>query len=274
MLLESIFNMRTAGESLFTYSVTRNYPFPWFTWVVIGGGVVLTVLFSILNLATSGYDLQTIYTTDFNSTANTHYWFQSAPFSWINKLQVACQPMQLVRGNTYFTSNFGLIYTVDKIWRNSESGNKLTYPAVSYSGTPITHCEVPQIVLQMERRDQGVNIENDWWTWSESYAYTTATCSVIADKEAYFVNLTVELAPRMRSEHSTDDPPTAMLQRVDVNKQASLWWGAQALVQWYNELTSYLGYGYNAQPEGEDGPSTDSATISKDSLSSTYREVH
>ena len=173
--------------------------------------------------------------------------------------------MQLVRGSTYFTSNFGLVYTVDKIWQNSKTGNPLTYAAVSYSSTQLTNCEVPQIVMQMERRDNGVNAANDWWTWSESYAYTTAICNVIADKDTFYVNLTVQLAPNMRLGLNYNNVPSILLQRVDTTNQASLWWGAQTSIQWYQGLNTFLAYGDNALPDGNDWPPADSATISKKS---------
>ena len=48
-------------ESTFGYNVSRAYPYPWFTWVVIIGGVLATALFSVINLAADGYEL--MYTT-------------------------------------------------------------------------------------------------------------------------------------------------------------------------------------------------------------------
>jgi hypothetical protein len=42
-------------ESYFGYNLTRSYPFKWFTWVAAFGGLILTGLFSALNVAVSGY---------------------------------------------------------------------------------------------------------------------------------------------------------------------------------------------------------------------------
>ena len=41
----------------FTYSLSRPYPYKWFTWVVIIGGICAIAFFSIVNLAANGYDL-------------------------------------------------------------------------------------------------------------------------------------------------------------------------------------------------------------------------
>jgi hypothetical protein len=43
------------GQSLFSYPLTKRYPFPWFTPVAAVLGIVFAVLFSLLNLAADGY---------------------------------------------------------------------------------------------------------------------------------------------------------------------------------------------------------------------------
>jgi hypothetical protein len=44
-------------ESFFSYNLARPYPYRWFTWVVVTGGLAATTLFSAINLAADGYDL-------------------------------------------------------------------------------------------------------------------------------------------------------------------------------------------------------------------------
>jgi hypothetical protein len=43
------------GQSLFSYPLTKRYPFPWFTPVAVALGIIFAVLFSLLNLAADGY---------------------------------------------------------------------------------------------------------------------------------------------------------------------------------------------------------------------------
>ena len=43
-------------ESILSYNLSRPYPFRWFTWLVFGGGVIATVLFTVINLAADGYN--------------------------------------------------------------------------------------------------------------------------------------------------------------------------------------------------------------------------
>ena len=42
-------------SSIFSYSITRPYPLRWFTPVTVVGGTVALVLFSFLNLLSTGY---------------------------------------------------------------------------------------------------------------------------------------------------------------------------------------------------------------------------
>ncbi|KAF4961849.1 hypothetical protein FSARC_10035 [Fusarium sarcochroum] len=55
-------------SSWFSYAISRPYPFRWFTPVTIVGGTILTVVFTIINLASSGFYLKPAFTEDPNST--------------------------------------------------------------------------------------------------------------------------------------------------------------------------------------------------------------
>lgn len=46
--------------SNFEYTITRPYPFRWFTPVVLLGGVILFALFTLLNLVTTGYSMESV----------------------------------------------------------------------------------------------------------------------------------------------------------------------------------------------------------------------
>jgi hypothetical protein len=49
-------------ESIFSYNITRPYPYQWFTWLVVLGGIAATALFSVINLAANGYDARQGFT--------------------------------------------------------------------------------------------------------------------------------------------------------------------------------------------------------------------
>ena len=49
------------AQSFFSYTLTRPYPFRWFTWVAVLGGLLFTVFFSFVNIAADGYILRYQY---------------------------------------------------------------------------------------------------------------------------------------------------------------------------------------------------------------------
>jgi hypothetical protein len=157
-------------ESLFSYSLSRPYPFGWFTYVVAIAGTICAVLFSFVALAADGYNLDLEYSLDLNSTLNESYWFQKAPFSWVSKTRASCQPALLTTGSTYFTSNLGFSYALDKLWREDSSGmQSRILPATAYQNALLEDCEVRMIEIDFLRKDQTM-VANNWWTWSSTTA--------------------------------------------------------------------------------------------------------
>ena len=110
------------------------------------------------------------YTTDLNGTLHKPYWFQKAPFSWVSKTRASCQPALLTTGSTYFTSNLGFTYTVDKLWLEDTSGaqNRIL-PATGYQNVLLENCEVLLIQVDFIRKDQTMSSSN-WWSWSSTTA--------------------------------------------------------------------------------------------------------
>jgi hypothetical protein len=158
------------GESLFSYPLSRPYPFAWFTYVVAIGGTICAVLFSFVALAADGYNLDLEYVLDLNGTLDRSYWFDKAPFSWISKTSVSCQPELLTTGATYFTSNLGFTYTLDKLWREGSSGiQHRILPAVAYQNALLEDCQVMTVEIEFIRRDQTM-IKTNWWTWGTTTA--------------------------------------------------------------------------------------------------------
>jgi len=43
----------------FSYSISRDYTYgPWFPWATVAGGLLFTVLFTVFNVATTGYQMR------------------------------------------------------------------------------------------------------------------------------------------------------------------------------------------------------------------------
>ena len=161
---------RRKGESLFSYSLSRPYPFGWFTYVVAIGGTICAVLFSFIALAADGYNLDLEYTTDLNGTLNKSYWFQKAPFSWVSKTKASCQPALLTAGSTYFTSNLGFRYVIDKLWHEGSDGTQdRILPATGYQNALLEDGEVLAIQINFLRMDQA-KAGGVWGSWSSTTA--------------------------------------------------------------------------------------------------------
>ena len=154
-------------ESSFNYNITRPYPFRWFTWVVVIGGVVATALLSVANLAADGYILKTIYSTDPNSTVAEYAdrWYEKSPWSWTNKMSASCEPELLTVGNSYFSTNRGLTYTLNSIWQGSATNLK---PATPYLNEPL-NCTVSLVYIEFLRADLRTT-GNDIYPWANTYA--------------------------------------------------------------------------------------------------------
>jgi hypothetical protein len=56
------------AQSFFRYNLSRRFPFGWFTYAVVIGGLLLLVLFSALNFSANAYELKVVYTNDPNAT--------------------------------------------------------------------------------------------------------------------------------------------------------------------------------------------------------------
>jgi len=97
----------------FHYNLSRAYPYKWFTWLTIVGGVLLVVLFSAINIAAVGYRLEVSMTSDPNTTLSQKSWTKSPPFSWFDKTVPTCEPQNLPIGLRFFTNQLGLQYTLE-----------------------------------------------------------------------------------------------------------------------------------------------------------------
>ena len=229
---------RSHGQAFLTYPITRHYPNPWVDWVVAILLILCTVLFTFVNLATTGYNVEIIHTLNPNGTVAHKHWFETAPWSWFNSVSATCQGSPIAKGSSVFTTNLGLIYTVDKIWQEQSSFIQ-PFPAISYLNTSLVNCTVDQIDVQMHRREHSDrnDIPGNFWTWDSSWAEAGAVCNIIADSGVYFVSVNVTLPPIREADNN------ALLRTfVQLNKsqQPVIYLGAQLLNVWYERIAKVL----------------------------------
>lgn len=145
-------------ESSLHYNLSRPYPYQWFTPVVVVAGIALAVLFSVLNVGSQGYILDTQYTNDPNATqaVSDSAWFLKAPFNWGNSLRPRCEPMMIPVGYEFFTSNLGMRYTVAGVTQIADdTGSRVqqVLSSLSYLNNNLSSCAVDDITLKLTKVD-------------------------------------------------------------------------------------------------------------------------
>jgi hypothetical protein len=144
----------------FGYAISRPYPFSWFSWMVIVGGISATVIFSILNLAATGYILQVQYTSDYNATMLQKHWTQRFPFSWLDKTPTTCKSQEIPVNSQVLTNKLALPYTLAAVWNN----NSVSLPSLRYTNNILDHCELGYMTLDLESKQRTAS-EQGWMPW-------------------------------------------------------------------------------------------------------------
>ncbi|KAH7375022.1 hypothetical protein B0T11DRAFT_5107 [Plectosphaerella cucumerina] len=92
------------AQSFFRYNLSRRFPFGWFTYAVVIGGLLLLVLFSALNFSANAYELKVVYTNDPSSTLAESDRETRWPISLMGKLEGSCTPREIPLGARLYTN--------------------------------------------------------------------------------------------------------------------------------------------------------------------------
>jgi hypothetical protein len=263
-LLKPVFLLATfihaMYQSFFSYTLTRSYPYKWFTWVVVIGGVAATIFFSLLNLAANGYQLEVVYTTDPNGTLAENQWFQKPPWTLMAKVEASCQSQNLALNTGLFTTQLGLTYTLSNVWSHEANGSTNIYPSLTYRNNTLDNCSVNNIYIHAENTNTNGN--SPFWAWLATTISAVATCSVDNGKSPSFFNMTVQYEASPTTDSAYNDgalgaslSSTGFL-HLDQTKKPCIWWGEQLLHMWYYNVLNVLG------PPGSNEDATVSSTIS------------
>ena len=226
-----------APESLFKYNVSRPYPFRWFTPVAILGGLVLTVLFSVLNFALNGFELVPyVYDQPPDQPAA---WYQRFSVLQGNSLQANCSVANFPLNSQFFTNQSGLTYTLSAIWTRGENGTVEYAPTLSYDNEVLQNCSVFLVQVEIEELDRTANQVNTaaWGAIVRAFS----TCS-IQDKTGAitYLNLTAPYETIQQSYTALIGPQVFVA--TNQYKRASLWWGESLLSAWWANVSASLMY--------------------------------
>lgn len=139
-------------ESFFSHNITRPYPYRWFTPVVLGGGIIVTVLVSFLNVAASGYELVTTSTTDPKAVRSGAEWFDSWP-KWLASTRASCDPATVPLQTSMYTNNTAFLYTLISVHRGDgwlSSGKWSSLGALIYDDDPLSLCNVTSLRINID----------------------------------------------------------------------------------------------------------------------------
>ncbi|MCJ1295250.1 hypothetical protein MMC34_006812 [Xylographa carneopallida] len=227
----------------FSYGLSRPYPYKWFPWAVLLGGLVAVALFSVLNFAANGYDLGAQSTTDPNGTEAQTSWTAAPIFALLHRVGPSCQPQDIPVNTEFYTSKLSRPYTLTNIWRRTAGDAPVAVlPSLAYKNNTLENCSVGLVQVDLEST-QRTAMQQGYTEWGAK-ATALATCSVANGAEPTSFNLTTsyEFVGPLIGTGQTD----SFLQ-LDNQSRASLWWG-QSLLSWYwLNLVSATAYANNAE---------------------------
>ena len=218
-------------SSIFSHNITRPYPFRWFTPVVAIGAIIALVLFSLLNLGSSGYNLVSVYSQNPNATisgyASTNRW----PSFIHSSLRPTCDSTVIPVNSQLYTNNTALGYTLTGVWQ-PYSTNIENLGSLVYHNNPFRNCTISKIALSLIGIGQTA-IQLSVQRWSvELLAYIT--CEVDTYETKTMINLTSTYNYLL-----TDGSLFKFLGRNATSK-ASLYWGETLLSMYWLQVTSEM----------------------------------
>ncbi|KAF3765733.1 hypothetical protein M406DRAFT_68152 [Cryphonectria parasitica EP155] len=220
------------SESFFSYTVSRKYPYRWFTPVAIALLVIVTAVISFVNVITTGYELVAISSNTPNDTVrNPHLYGDRKWPSWMtSKAQATCADATIPLNSDAFTNNSAFPYTLQKVSRANRAGTTVTLGSLVYHEQPLMDCDVNSINIQVLGR-YTQNARQSAVSKAGVLIQAYATCSIDTDTSptdsmsgpTYFdlvasYNLIDPTVPRFLARNNTAQP--------------SLYWG-ESLLQMY-----------------------------------------
>lgn len=227
-------------ESLFSYNVTRPFPYRWFTPVAVVGGLLLAAVFTLLNFASVGYLLVVETSSDPNGTVSANP-LPRLPSYFTSKTQPVCQPVTLPVGTRFFTNQTALTYTLTGVWQGGTADVTPTIsPSLTYHQNLLQNCSVATIQIDIDSQDRAAN-QLSFTEWGAKVR-TYTTCRITLPQGAVFFNLTQDydyVPDTVSFAHEWPFLGSGFLSR-DQKARASLWWGESLMSTYWAQMTSLL----------------------------------
>ncbi|KAG2167876.1 hypothetical protein JADG_007615 [Aureobasidium aubasidani] len=180
--------MNKVSVPAFSYSVTREYPYKWFTPVAVVGGILLTVLFSAINYYSTAYTMVSKTTTDRESFLSRR-WPRYIPEIFTSKIQPLCEPSVIPVHSYFHTNQSGFTYELYKVDRADVSTTAFT-AALSYTGGPIEECAVEELSIRFETSNSRSPVLMSISDWE-----VTVSCWIVCEVEGQPTSLITRYGP-------------------------------------------------------------------------------
>jgi len=229
----------------FTYPITRENPYTWFSWSVIAGGICVAVFLSAINVAANGYELIVDYKDDYNRTVNQTRRTGRPPFSWFEKALPKCQTRDIPVNTQFFTKNSALPYTLTSVRHRGKTGLIDTLPSLKYTNNVLENCTVRYLQIDLEWAQRSA-AQQGWVTWGPKarvgiYLIYQTDCLLIVILSQAQINCLIDneeiptsfnLTTSYEFFSSTVDTYMAFsfLPQPDRETQTSLWLGQSLLL--------------------------------------------
>ena len=138
-------------QSFHSYHLTRPYPYRWFSPIALVGGIIATVVFSLLNVASQGYTQYTQSTTNPNGTLAQRDWLTNWP-SFLVGTQVTCESSLFALQSQVYTNKTALPFRVQRVWRIDRHGETTEMGMLEYFNQPLQQCNITRIYTDLDIR--------------------------------------------------------------------------------------------------------------------------
>ncbi|KAK8069455.1 hypothetical protein PG994_006071 [Apiospora phragmitis] len=226
-------------DSFFTYNLTRPYPFRWFTPVTIIGGIIIAILVSFFNYASTGYELVQQPSSDPNATIvdPSSYGGIHFPSYFTASSRATCASTTLAPNALIFTQNNAIPYTLTSVWRTKDDGSRLNLGSLVYHNNMLQDCNVSRIsidVLGKYTMNQQIRAASPVGLSVDAFV----TCSVLIDtpervqRPTYF---------EIKGNYKLIGPEVKPFLSRNKTSSTSLWWGESMLyMYWLVTAKAYI----------------------------------
>lgn len=223
------------STSVFTYNLTRPYPYRWYTPLIIVGFLLAAVLFSFLNYVSSGYTLQAKYLFDSNATtwSDSDLWLKYWPSAFVGSIKPTCQPSSLPVGTTLVTNNSALPWTITNVTlRSGDDDSPEPLSSLVYQSNFLEECQFRSITLYLDSYLGGRAAPQISWSQWGAEVEGRMYCQVQNDLGVNYVNLTASYNLLPRSAFENNNTFTFPGRNSSLY---SLWWGESLLsASWWD----------------------------------------